>query len=1480
MTRAFRFPLLVMLIIAVPASAPAQTQSGVAILLAKARSLEARGRIDLAADNWHKVLLVNPNQTEALAGLARSAKENGQAGKEDYYLDRLRKIDPKDPEIAAVEKLRVLTPEERSRLDEAGQLAMQHKPDEAMKIYREVLGDQLPPLGKWAQRFYETEASSTGGRAKAIAQLRKLCAEHPQQEAYRLWLASLMTYDPATRVQGFQLLESIKDPGFAEQARAPWRRALLWEKDNPQALAPIEAYLQRYPDQQLQSIAAALRAKQQQIVAGEDQEQGFKALRGKHLETAAAEFNAVLSRSPNDANALVGLGYVRLDQKRFSEAFTFFDRARKIAPQRQDVRDGYDSAQFWMAMQRGADAQKQDQSEAAALAYKDALALRPLDNGALLGLANALVKERRFSAAEAKFQQVLNQDPSNVDALAGLGFVRLNQGQFNDAQRLFAKVQRLDPNRKDVDLGYSNARFWGVMHQAADALSQSRLKTAVTAYQQAVSLNPGNKDALHGLADARMRAGDYTGADKTYHQLIASYPSDQSNWLGLIRAQLAEQTPQAAVTTAQSIPPSVRQKLESSSDFPSEMALVYCSANLSADCDQALQRALQLSRTSDSSSALGLRLQLADKFMERGKSAQAIEIYIQATQSHPNDPSTWEALVGAYVRESDFLDAATAVRSMPKQAYDAAVKHPSFLNSVALVYSAKGQCSRAEDFLQRSFALARTTGRRPNENAQLQQADIWMREHSYAQARDLYHEIITNDSYSAEAWRGYLVALHLENADRTLVAEIRRIPSTVRTQLETDPNFLVLEASAYSSAGRNPKALPLLEEARTRYTSQHKLPPVNLDIQTAWTMLAISPNESGLGDLLRNAKSRTGLTLKQRAAIQELWSVWSVRRAELAFETKPQLAFSILEDAGHVYPGNRDIQVALASLYLRRNDKGKALDVFQTWDMAGAQAADYRMAAGTALSAHKDELADQFLKWGVDRFPNDPGLLHMTAKREIARGNYDEGEQELRTALQALHEQGTAEPETRALIALNEREDAARLSVVHDGSGEPSSPFESAPPCRAELSGSAVSEGRIRPVSLILLVPQTQSSNAQAAGSQQQSAQAQAQKQREEQQMEGEVEAVNNRNTPVITVGGTGTGRVGDAGIDRLVISDSVVRSAYTLSNRVRFSLEGHGVYAYSGTPDGSSNLPFGTLPAYALFGEQSKIGYGGVAQLSTNTLGAALGTSPQGFAVHNWIGGIRFRPLNGWFTFLAVRDSVKDSLLSYAGARDPGTGIRWGGVVSNTGTVKYDSAPADGSVYKRFGEYGSASYSFLQGLHVPDNWSVSGNAGFYWQMVPGLTLGLNTSAMHYNRNLSYFSFGQGGYFSPQQYYLASIPISWYSRHQRFEYKIKFSGGLQYLHEDSSLFYPVLPGSTPVTQGVYSSDSTTAPNYDLDIRLGYHMTPHLYFGTFATANNAQNYYEQSAGFSLKFMFDRIPTRTDLHINSIPDWRGNQPFTIR
>src|SRR5215831_10786978 len=498
----------------------AQTQEGVSILLGKARSLEARGRIDLASQNWRQILLVNPNQTEALAGLARSAKQNGDAEGERGYLDRLRKINPKDPAISSTERMHVPTQQERERLDEAGRLTMQHKADEAVKIYREIFGDEPPP-GKWAGPFYEAEAASSNGREKAIVQLRRLCAREPDNEMSRLWLALVLTYDPKMRMEGFRLLETIKDPGASEQARGPWRQALLWEKENPAVLKALNTYVERYPDPELQGILASLREKEEHAIADANKERGFQALHNKDLGTAQTRFEEVLRRSPNDLNAIAGLGFVRLNQKRFSDALSLFERARALAPQRADLREGYENARFWLAMQRGSAALQQSRPDTAIAAYQEALMLRPQDEQARLALGQAMVGAKRYGEAETEFTQVLGRSPANADAMAGVGFIRLNQKRFDEAQKLLGDALKLAPGRKDIDEGYRNAKYWGVMKQGADALAQSRASDAVSRYQEALAVHPGAVDALLGLAESTERNGNYADAVKAYNQFLA-----------------------------------------------------------------------------------------------------------------------------------------------------------------------------------------------------------------------------------------------------------------------------------------------------------------------------------------------------------------------------------------------------------------------------------------------------------------------------------------------------------------------------------------------------------------------------------------------------------------------------------------------------------------------------------------------------------------------------------------------------------------------------------------------------------------------------------------------------------------------------------------------------------------------------------------------------------------------------------------------
>ena len=171
-------------------------------------------------------------------------------------------------------------------------------------------------------------------------------------------------------------------------------------------------------------------------------------------------------------------------------------------------------------------------------------------------------------------------------------------------------------------------------------------------------------------------------------------------------------------------------------------------------------------------------------------------------------------------------------------------------------------------------------------------------------------------------------------------------------------------------------------------------------------------------------------------------------------------------------------------------------------------------------------------------------------------------------------------------------------------------------------------------------------------------------------EIEDDIDVVRNRNTPFGSVGVAFGGRAGDPGISRLIVRDVTPSGSATASNTVRFGIDVHSLTLTTGSPDGLSDAPFGTLGPGVRFAEQQASGYTAEMQISTDVAGFSVGTPPSEFLVKQWTGGLRLGRPNGAIRLMVVRDRVKDTMLSAAGAQDPGTGVVWGGVVSNTATL------------------------------------------------------------------------------------------------------------------------------------------------------------------------------------------------------------------
>ena len=302
---------------------------------------------------------------------------------------------------------------------------------------------------------------------------------------------------------------------------------------------------------------------------------------------------------------------------------------------------------------------------------------------------------------------------------------------------------------------------------------------------------------------------------------------------------------------------------------------------------------------------------------------------------------------------------------------------------------------------------------------------------------------------------------------------------------------------------------------------------------------------------------------------------------------------------------------------------------------------------------------------------------------------------------------------------------------------------------------------------------------------------------------------------------------------------------------------------------------------------QQNAAGLAGEIQLAFPHLAIAGGYTPYGFLVSTFTARGQWKPGNGPFTFSFIRDSVKDTQLSYGGLRDPGSaslsfpGNIWGGAVANQVNVQYARGDAESGFY--FGAGGQ----YIKGYNIQNNTRVDGTGGAYWRLLTApeygnLSIGVNFFAMHYSNNERAFTYGMGGYFSPQAYFLANVPFTWAAHSgTRWHYNIMGSLGVQAFQEQLAALFPLVgQKSLEVASGNLALPAMTSvgPNYDLRANAAYQIGPHWFAGGFLNANNSRNYSSASAGFFVRYLFRSQPSTVTTPTGLFPT-DGLRPFTV-
>ncbi|WP_322016162.1 cellulose synthase subunit BcsC-related outer membrane protein [Paraburkholderia sp. J12] len=1531
---------------AVHAAAPDPLQA----LVDQGKYWQAHGRGDLAEQAWQKVLRIDPKQPDALFGMGMVLADRKDGGGAEQYLEKLRAAAPDYPGIDELgRRLGQSSPRDQT-VNDARRLAQMGKSASAVEQYQKAIGGK-PATPELRLEYYQALSATPNGWDEARKGLEDLARENPDDPRYALAYAQHLTYRDATRRDGIARLEQLAGDGkVGPQARASWRQALLWLAARPSDQPLYDAYLKLVPDDPAVKARYESMVKQDQegrLRSGEDAAndargrtigEGFAALDRDDLVTARARFTSVLASSPNDGDALGGLGIVELKQEHFEAARNYLERASRAGnPARW--RQALTSATYWTYTSQAIGAQSNGDFEKAKSLYERAIALNPSDVTAQVMLGEALLANRDPQGAEQAYRMALRRQADNPDAIRGLVGALAAQGRGDEALQF---ATQLTAEQQAKAGGLDRLRGTAEAAQAREAEAQGDLGRARSLFEDALVSNPDDPWLRLDLARIYVRQGAVGTARSMMDGLLATHP-DMVDAL-YASALLAEQT----------------------KDWSNGL--------------QVLDRIPVAQRTAAMTELqhrlwLGQQVDLAAQMARRGQNAQALAVLRNAEPIALATPSLIGELAGGYVAAGDPNRALWLVQG----AMSAAPGDPGLQLQYAGILFASHQDALLGDVMRRLGTMQLTPEQRTDfDNLNLaivvRQADKVRTSGDLASAYaviapwlaampdnpDLQAALARMYSSAgdpANALKCYRVALGRRPDDlglqtaaiyaATATKDWRFAEDTATTALNSapdDPDLLAAVGRMYRAEGKLTLAAQYLKRSLVASTTPPgaRVATAASNVPRGWEAFSrpiganplpgTNPFEGRTAVDTAGAASAAAADFAAPAPSSPSWSKLSSPVTTVPTSLPPAqpapYVTPYVAPAGAV-SGYQPLPATnpLASVPPAPADDGYGPDTYGS-SASGAPVAAQPLQPYAQYAPQpyaQPAPAAPYPQQPYPYPPQQPGPYAatpwpMSPAAQEAQGGYGT------PPLPARAPSGK-----RTTAQSRKQANASRQASVPQGYGQPQSypsypqgygqpypqqPYPQQPypqqgyaqqpyPQAYPQQGYAPQPYQPQPYAQQgygqPYVPQppypSQPSPANPgyaaqpyipqppAGYAQPYAPATAGATPSPQQVAStqtlgvaaELAEVNRDQASTITAGPVFRNRAGEDGLTDLTDIEAPIQGRIQAGN-------GHVVV--TATPvtldagTAATDLPtlarFGSglalSPTGSSFGSQTASGVGLSIGYETNSLKADIGATPVGFRYQNVVGGVEY---DGGITdkvsySLAVtRRAVTDSLLSYAGARDQGANLEWGGVTKSGGraALGWDDGTS--------GLYANLQFQYYDGHHVVSNYEVKGGGGAYTRLYQdadqSLMVGLNTTVMSYDKNQSYVTYGQGGYFSPQEYVILNLPLEYAGRTGAFTYDLKGSIGVQHYRQDAVPYFPLdntlqasASGNMDTVNAqktvsldpnaIYPGQSKTGLAYSLYASGEYQLAPQLAVGAMASLGNAYQYREWIAAVYVRYSF--------------------------
>jgi len=642
-----------------------------------------------------------------------------------------------------------------------------------------------------------------------------------------------------------------------------------------------------------------------------------------------------------------------------------------------------------------------------------------------------------------------------------------------------------------------------------------------------------------------------------------------------------------------------------------------------------------------------------------------------------------------------------------------------------------------------------------------------------------------------------------------------------------NPALLILLANAYIELSESARSLKLMRQSIAANT-----PPKTDDLLAYVGVLLRAKEDAEAATVLATLQQRK-LSLAERSRFNDLLFTYSLQQADQLraqgnlVAAEDRLAPLLVER-----PNDPLVITSLAAVYQSSGQDKKALDLYQQLIQKNPDNIDIQLgAARLALRMNNTEFANARLQKVLTLAPKDPNVIASVARIYRAEGKTQEAEALFERSLSLM-----SPPANNSLVVnANQQLDIKQFTA------------NSVP----TIKDSTVP----LPASSVTVVSGNSASNKTvyyqgAAPSESQRL------------VMADLNEIKQERSGNITLGAQIRNRSGNAGTSQLSDIETPLEILLPVSDgKAIVQVTPASLNAGSISANSFASTPFGTGNTTSQ--SQTATGVGLSVGYKTNGVAVDVGTTPLGFTYSNVTGGIKLDgPIDetktlSYLVNLSSRP-VTDSLLSFAGTKDNATGNKWGGVMASGGRLGLAKDLGG------FGFYGSAGFYAVDGHNVASNTRRDFNVGTYINLFKRpdseLTTGLSYTNLSYQQNLSNFTYGQGGYFSPQQYNALTIPIMWAASSEKLSYQLRAAVGYQGYSQNSSSYFPTNSALQAASGNpMFLRQSTTGIAYNLVAGSEYQVAPKFFLGATAQTDNTAtgSWHQWGAGAYLRYSFESI-----------------------